>query len=204
MNRLSRLIGVTFLLFCTLACNAQITDTVKTENGKVIPTGKTVISDSSKVKAPAEHSPKKAVIYSAILPGLGQAYNHKYWKMPIVYAAFAGIGYAIYKNNGNYQTFRKAYLWRVDDDPSTVDNYQEYSATSLKQERDYWHRYRDLSIVGAVAIYTLQIVDAAVDAHLYKFDEKLNGDLSISVRPQPCMGIINGKNVSGLKLSIHF
>lgn len=154
-------------------------------------------------KAPKVHSPKKAAIYSAVLPGLGQAYNRKYWKMPIIYAGFAGLGYAVYFTNNNYQEFRQAYALRLDT-ISTNDTYPLYSTSGLQIARDYWHRYRDLSIVGCLALYALQVIDATVDAHLYKFDEKINDKLSFHLEPQPFMGMQNRNAIHGLRLTMSF
>lgn len=192
---------VTFLLFYTFSLPAQ-TDTLKTEAGKIEPTANTVIvRDSTVGKVPKEHSPKKAALYSAVLPGLGQMYNKKYWKVPVLYAFAGGIGYAMYKTNSNYQDFRLAYRLRLDGDTTLYSN---YNLSQLKQARDYWHRYRDLSIVGAVFLYGLQIIDATVDAHLFGFKERINDDLTIELRPQPYMGMVNGKRVNGCSLSVTF
>ena len=89
--------------------------------------GQTLTVDSTKIeKVPAEaevvHSPRKATIYSAVLPGLGQAYNKKYWKIPIIYAGFGTIGYFIGWNNGFYKTYKLAYSDLTDDDLNT-DSY---------------------------------------------------------------------------------
>lgn len=197
-NRLSRLIpGITFLLLCSLQLSAQ-TDTVKTATGKVdtqAPVRRT------EPKAPSVHSPKRAALYSAALPGLGQAYNRKYWKIPVLYAGAAGIGYAISFTNRNYQEFRTAYRARLEGDTTLLPL---FTAADLKRRRDYWHRNRDLSIMGGLALYTIQIIDATVDAHLYKFDEKFNESLTLQVRPRPYMGMLDGKAVSGVCVRLKF
>ena len=239
-SRLSRIAGITFLLFGTLHASAQndtlndtkapstviIADTTinagKGKGGsqpadpnppnmlknKSNPAAKTTqpVKDEPQdtlAKAPKPHSPKRAATYSALLPGLGQAYNRKYWKMPIIYAGFAGLGYAVYFTNDNYQEFRKAYGVRLDTD-SLNDTHPLYSNSDLKITRDYWHRNRDLSVVGCLALYALQVIDAAVDGHLYKFDDRINDKLSIQLEPRPYMGAFNRAPVHGLRLTVKF
>ncbi|MPM52641.1 hypothetical protein SDC9_99401 [bioreactor metagenome] len=127
------------------------------------------------------HSPKKATIMSACLPGLGQAYNRKYWKIPVIYSGLGGTGYSILWNNNKYQTFRKAYIARTDTLDSTTDNFPRYSAANLLDLRNYYRHNLELSVIIFSAIYVLNIVDASVDAHLYDFD--ISDDLSLSVQP---------------------
>jgi len=157
--------------------------------------------DTTKIKeVPVEaeevHSPKKATIYSAVLPGLGQAYNKKYWKIPIIYAGFGTIGYFIGWNNGFYSTYKLAYSDLTDDDPAT-DSYLDLEATQyydlddptdfnnfksgLSKQQDYYRRNRDLLIIGMVAFYGLNIIDASVDAHLFDFD--ISEDLTLNWQP---------------------
>jgi hypothetical protein len=127
------------------------------------------------------HSPRKATIMSACLPGLGQAYNKKYWKIPILYAGLGGAGYAIAWNNNKYQDFRKAYIARTDTLDSTTDAYPRYSASNLLDLRNYYRHNLELSVIIITAVYILNIVDASVDAHLYDFD--ISDDLSLRVQP---------------------
>jgi len=146
------------------------------------------------------HSPKKASIYSAVLPGLGQAYNKKYWKIPLIYAGFAGMGYFIVTNNDKYKTYRTAYLNRVDDDPNTTDPYTEiYSDQDLITLKDYYRRNRDLAIICSGLWYVMNILDASVDAHLFYFDV---GD-NLSMQIAPGLQYAQGVN-AGLSLSLHF
>lgn len=127
------------------------------------------------------HSPVRASVYSAILPGAGQIYNRKYWKVPVIYAAFAGLGYLAKWNDDRYDTYRTAYRFRVDGNPETVDGFTEvYSDNDLKLLRDYYRRNRDLSLIFAGLVYVLNIVDASVDAHLFYFDVSDNLSLNIS------------------------
>jgi len=136
-------------------------------------------ADTSKIK---KHSPRKAAIMSACIPGLGQVYNKKYWKIPIIYAGAAAITYFVNLNSKNYNTYRKAYAYRTDGDTSTVDNFvNRYGDGDLLILRDYYRRDLELTYIIGAAVYALNIIDAAVDAHLYKFD--INNNLSMKVCP---------------------
>jgi hypothetical protein len=127
------------------------------------------------------HNPKKAAILSACLPGAGQAYNKKYWKMPIVYAAgFAG-GYMIHTNHQEYKKFRMAYIYRTDTLESTVDDLPKYSEQQLKVFREYYRRNLELSVLLTGVVYLIQILDATVDAHLFDFD--VSNNVAVHCRP---------------------
>ncbi len=129
-----------------------------------------------------KHRANRAALYSAILPGAGQIFNKKYWKPPILYAGFIAIGYSIEFNNRNYQTFRKAYRYRIDPDSTTIDPYVGiYDATALQVRRDYYRRTRDLMWIIASGVYILNIIDAYVDAQLSDFD--ISDNLSMNAQP---------------------
>jgi hypothetical protein len=125
--------------------------------------------------------PKKAAVMSACLPGLGQVYNRKWWKVPVIYAGFGGLTYGFIWNQNYVKDYRDALRSRYDDDPTTVDGFTRYSDDDLVTLKNYYQRYRDLYIIGAAALYTLQIVDATVDAHLATFD--VSDDLSMKFSP---------------------
>ena len=135
------------------------------------------------------HSPKKATIMSAVLPGLGQIYNRKYWKLPIIYGGFAGLVYSIGFADKRYQGFKEAFILRVDGDPATIDKYDpqlindetKYSQDGLLQLKDYYRRNRDLSYILTVGLYVLNIIDANVDAHFFDFD--ISKDLTLHINP---------------------
>lgn len=128
------------------------------------------------------HSPVKATWMSAVLPGLGQFYNRRYWKPPIVYA---GLGVSIYfliDNQLKFITARNSYRARVGVPGYTVaSKYVGNDATQIESDRDYYRTTRDYCIVAVVGVYALNIIDAAVDAHLRSFD--VGNDLSMKVRP---------------------
>jgi hypothetical protein len=128
-----------------------------------------------------KHSPKKATLLSVFLPGAGQAYNKKYWKMPIVYAAGGTAVYGIIFYSKQYNNFKSAYSERLTRGNNADSYYNQFQTPTLKSYRDYYRYYRDLSFIGLGAIYILQIIDATVDAHF--FDFKITDDLSLNVQP---------------------
>lgn len=148
------------------------------------------------------HSPTKAALLSTALPGLGQAYNKKYWKIPIVYAGFAGLVFWIGTNVKNYNTYSKAYEYRMDDNPATIDQFvDQYNAEDLRTLKRFYRRNLDLSIVLTAVWYGLNIVDAAVDAHLFEFDVSDN----LSLRIDPIMEYHSrANNFTGLKVGLRF
>ena len=152
----------------------------------------------------AKHRANRAALFSAVLPGAGQVYNKKYWKVPILYAGIVGLVVGIEFNDRYYKSFRKAYQYRVDADSTTIDTeYQDKypDASSLVLRRDYYRRTRDLLyIIGGVA-YVLNIIDAYVDAHLANFD--INDDLSF--KAEPGIQFLSGSEpVASVKISFNF
>lgn len=117
-----------------------------------------------------------------MIPGWGQIYNKKVWKVPIIWAGLGTtIGFAIY-NHQQYAEFRDAYYIRIDDDPNTTDPYENfYSASQLITIQTQYRRWRDLSIILAVGVYGYNILDAYIDAHLFYFD--ITEDLSLNIEP---------------------
>ncbi len=131
-----------------------------------------------------EHSPKKATLYSAILPGLGQVYNRKYWKVPIVYA---GIGVSVYFIQDNIREVNYLldnYRNATDDNPNTF-NTTGYNTGTLQDFITQHRKWRDYAYLGLIAVYVLNIIDAQVDAHLFNFD--VSKDLSLGVVPSLLM-----------------
>ena len=127
-------------------------------------------------------APSKAAFYSAILPGLGQIYNKKYWKAPIVWGALAIPAYYYQINNSDYKRYRNAYRLRKAglQDEFTLDNGTELlSTTTLETAQEQLQENRDFSLLSGIILYILQIVEASVNAHLLQF----NTDDNISLRP---------------------
>ena len=154
-------------------------------------TGDTVVKEekavnTAKVKKP--HSPKKATIMSTCLPGLGQIYNGKWWKVPIVYAGLGGLGYLVYNNYYEYSSYLHAYEFKTGDLPEgiTLNTHEselasKYSDSQLRTYKESYRRDFELYTILTVAWYGLNIVDACVDGHLYDYD--ISDDLSLSVDP---------------------
>jgi hypothetical protein len=135
------------------------------------------VKDSNEVS-----SPKRAAIMSAIIPGLGQVYNDKYWKIGIIYAGAFGLGYGLKYNLDSMRRYQRSLSARIDTSAVSQDIwYPSFSDAKVQNERDYYRKNRDLIIIGMVALYALQIIDANVDAHLREFD--VNKDLALKVKP---------------------
>lgn len=129
------------------------------------------------------HSPKKASMYSALVPGTGQFYNKKYWKIPVIYIGLAASLYSAQQNQKDYETFRTAYQHRTDEDPNTVDPFiGEYSDGNLLTLKNNHRNNRDLAYIICAGIYLLNIIDASVDAHLFKFN--VSDDVSMKIEPK--------------------
>ena len=195
-NLLSRLfiviltVGIGFV--CAVPCGAQTkapVDTVAQRN----PVRDT--SKASHVAAPTDDdslafalrphkyqpNPKKSGLYSAILPGLGQAYNHQYWKVPIVYAGLTVAGIFLVKNLNLYQSYRKAYIGRINN-PYPSDAYVNvYTTAQLQQLQNDYNRYLDLTVLFTTLGYGMQVLDAITSAHLKNFD--ISRDISMRVKP---------------------
>jgi hypothetical protein len=188
-----------FFLFLSIqAASAQVIDTVKTA----------AVHDTVILKTPVVlHSPKKASLYSTLCPGLGQAYNKKYWKIPVLYAGFASLGYFVYSNQKDYIRYRTAYRIRLDNDSTTNDEFLgKISNDNLLKATKTYHRWRDLSIFGTVLLYVLNIVDASVDAHLFYFD--VSDDLSLIIQPvfisTTSFATKQPVNVTGISIHLNF
>ncbi len=137
--------------------------------------------DTSNVR---KHSPAKASIFSAVIPGLGQVYNKKYWKIPIIYAGFGVFAYFINQNSTEYHKFKEAYIWKVSNDTVPIDNpyiYKYPSVDQLKSGKDYYERNLEISWILCGVWYILNILDASVDAHLMNFD--VSDNLSLHIEP---------------------
>ncbi|MCA1741586.1 MAG: DUF5683 domain-containing protein [Bacteroidales bacterium] len=187
---LSGKIAFILLFSSVMTCGAQAQDTVRVRREKV---RKYTIE------------PVRSTMFAAALPGLGQIYNRKYWKVPFVYAGFGALGYAVTFNTQNYNTFINAYQdftdiipetdsyldLLVNQDPATYDpvlhpetftaSNEAWVKTSLRNGVDYYRKYRDLSYIGIAAWYLFTIIDAHVDASLSDYD--ISDDLKVYLLP---------------------
>lgn len=137
---------------------------------------------------------KRAMWLAIVLPGAGQIYNRKYWKLPIIYGGFVGCAYAMRWNNMMYRDYSQAYLDIMDDDPTT-ESYNQFLhlgnkitpenmerwKTIFKKRKDRYRRWRDMSFFCMLGVYAFSVIDAYVDASLSEFD--ISHDLSMRVSP---------------------
>lgn len=162
---------------------------------------------------------KRAMWMALVLPGAGQIYNRKYWKLPIIYGGFVGCAYAITWNNQMYHDYSQAYLDIIDDDPNTqsynqflhlgatidasnIDRYKEI----FRKRKDKFRRWRDMGVFVMIGVYAFSVIDAYVDASLSEFD--ISDDLTLRVEPT----VMNDKRTNnpfksaslGLQCSLKF
>lgn len=159
-----------------------------------------ILIDSTKIMKPQRDwttwrpDPKRALWLALVLPGAGQIYNRKYWKLPIIYGGFIGCIYALTWNNMMYKDYSQAYQDIMDDDPNTASynkflhlgvkidsSNEEHYKEVFKNRKDKYRRWRDLSIFVMIGVYALSVIDAYVDAELSAFD--ISKDLSLKVGP---------------------
>ena len=144
------------------------------------------------------HSPHRASMYAAVIPGLGQIYNKQYWKIPILFGGIGGVAYALSFNSERYSYYRNAYRDFIIRDPANksyleiiegtyiteeliYSTYEQWFRDYLNNSRKRFRRYRDMSYAGVVAVYLISIIDASIDAHFYYFD--ISDDLSFLIKP---------------------
>ncbi len=145
------------------------------------------------------HSPHKATMYSALVPGLGQIYNEKYWKLPVIYGATGILIYAFNFNNDQYNKYKNAY---ADMDAGKITEFEGITEkTTLIRAKDGYKRDRNLNVILLGAVYLLNVVDATVDAHLFNYE--MTDDLSLNVQPT-IKKTADYQNTYGLSLQFSF
>lgn len=157
--------------------------------------------DTTKSILEQKHSPRKATLLSTLLPGAGQIYNKKWWKVPIVYAAIGGCLYFGIDNNSSYVSRFAELAYRTQTGQQRDPEYALYSDAQLTEEIDSHQKWRDNFFVFTGIAYILNIVDANVDAHFYSFD--VSDNLSFTVKPYSGFSI-NNQMVSGVSLKLKF
>ncbi len=195
---MKKLIVIALIFFGCLVstfCIAQSADSTIAFNDSI-----------SKERASKKHTysaARRASLMSAVLPGLGQAVNKKYWKIPLIYGAFGGLAYMFVSNNDSYQFFRKNHIAEADGDSNTV-NTTFYSATELQTQKQYYQKNRNFAVIGIGLVYLLNIIDANVDAHLKTFD--VSDDLSLNIDPWQTIfkTQLGYRNVTGISVKINF
>ncbi len=165
----------------------------------------TAFCQENNAKKKKEHSPRKATIYSAVLPGAGQFYNKKYWKIPIAYIGIGAFSYFTIKNQKEFNRYKTAVLLRQDgkiDEFTDANGNQIYNETALINYMDKYRKNRDLNIIGAFVVYAIQIVDANVDANLFDFD--VSDQLSIKIIPNSINNYCVKEPATGISCFINF
>lgn len=183
-----------FLIASNLKAQTDTTATsvVKVDQGVIVGTTEEVSEPVFDVR----HNPRKATLMSVALPGLGQVYNKKYWKVPIIYGGFAVAGYYLSDNLKQIRKYKDAFAAETDGNPDT-ENGTGYNVSQLESLVDQYKNWRDLSYIAIGAIYVLNIIDASVDAHLFYFD--VSEDISMNI--QPYYNPLRGSS-AGLMLSL--
>ncbi len=190
--------------------NSQASDSITTSLKKE---GISVV-DTLKAKKRAINplAPSKAAFYSAVFPGLGQIYNKRYWKVPLVYAIIGGGIYGYIYNDDLYDRFRTAFKRRqagfTDDEfydlgtPNPPGADPDFSVAALESAQKRYQEDRDLWLLVTIGMYALNIVDANVDSHLKQFN--VDDDLSMDFKPYLDLDAITAKPVYGMALTIKF
>ncbi|MEP2689824.1 DUF5683 domain-containing protein [Maribacter dokdonensis] len=204
----------TLLLFINFTFSQEEQDSIpKTEIDSVqadLAKKGVVIKDSVALKKVEREfkplAPSKAAFYSAVLPGMGQIYNKRYWKVPIVWGAIGGSAYMYIYNNDQYQRFRTAFKRRqagfTDDEFNGEGTLPLFDEDDLEYQQERFQNDRDLWLVAAIGLYALNIVDANVDAHLKQFN--IDDDLSIDFEPYLDFNQVTSSPNYGMALIIKF
>jgi hypothetical protein len=187
--------------FCLISFSVLIYLPIKVYSQK---TDSIAVAVDTLAKISKKHSPALATILSAACPGVGQIYNRKYWKLPIVWGGIGAFGYLFLKQNANYLSYKRALAIRLDSDSSTVDQYvNKYpNAGTLKQVKENAQYNRDLMAILTGVFYILNIVDANVDGHLFDFD--VSEKLSLNLQPYASPSINQSNAVVGIALNLKF
>ncbi|UII26451.1 DUF5683 domain-containing protein [Fulvivirga maritima] len=197
-------LSTVLIAFFGVTCQAQITppsasqDTTRSDEQQEILIGNNNAHIEEIDTYADRFVPRKASLYAAVLPGAGQIYNKKYWKLPFVYGGFIALGYAVHYYDGLYQDQREE-LFRVLNDSNYNSIYG--SETTIRSNIDNARRERDFYLIMTGVLYLLQIADAHIDAHLKEFD--LNPQLKVSLEPSFENSQYFGYN-AGLSLKLKF
>lgn len=189
---------IVFLLILLPGSTSQLFAQVEEDDGDTLRIDEGVTEPAPDTMS---KNPKRAALYSAVLPGLGQIYNEKYWKLPIVYVGFGTFIYFIDRNTRYYKDLKRKLI-----NPDYELKYFEgdFSEDQLTRGKDLYKRWRDLSIIGTGAFYILQIIDATVDAYLFDWD--VGEDISLHLEPstQPIPNPVAPAHSFGISACLSF
>lgn len=159
-------------------------------------------SDTVTLKSYAtRYDPRKAILFAAVLPGLGQVYNNKYWKLPLVYGGFIGFGYGVNFYQTGYRKYKGELFDVLESNDASPISKSGFNETQLRTIVDRYRRERDFFMILMAGMYLLQMVDAHVDAHLKEFD--LNPNLQVSIQPTMNNDMLTGRT-AGVSLILKF
>lgn len=174
-----------------MACLLAMAGTTLAQSGK--------LSDSAPL-----HDPQKALLLS-LIPGAGQVYNGQAWKIPIIYGAFAGMGYLVYTNYTNMRQFKDEYLLRAGGGTPQLEGYTSYPNSSIYSLYQSYNKNFQLMVIITGVVYGLNLIDAYVFGHLYDF--QINDDLTLHIAPSPQLYNVSSSQPSlipSLQLSLTF
>ncbi len=220
MVRKNFIILISLSFFISVSVFGQKTDSVKTDSvilqkdtlkqEPAKPAVKQEPAKPAKEKGPFKDSlrlalekmPRQAAFISAILPGLGQVYNKRWWKVPLIYGGFVGLGLVFEFNNRWYQLFLKEAQYR-DQNPGQKENplFATVSDAGIILIKDDYRRNRDLSIIAGVAFYAINIIDAYVDAKFFRFD--ISDNLALKIKPSIQAEPFTNAYIPAIKLSLY-
>jgi hypothetical protein len=176
-----RLFIIFFLIFSTHVALSQDDKKVLSQDDSLIAISK----DTVQLKSYASrYDPQRALLLAAVVPGLGQIYNKKYWKLPLVYGGFFAIGYGFNNYNNFYHKYKRELFYNLEngyDQDNQARPGSNITTGTYRTAVDFYRNKRDLMAMLMVGMYLLQIIDAHVDAHLKEFD--LNPNLQVSIQP---------------------
>lgn len=192
----------TILTLCLLSFVLSVSAQDSTAKTKVtVDTVKTVPDTIALKSYATRYDPRKAIMYAAVVPGLGQVYNKKYWKLPLVYGGFVGFGYGISFYQKGYTKYKAELFDMLEvDDPNAI-SVSGYTEEQLRNIVNKYRRERDFFIILMAGMYLLQMVDAHVDAHLKEFD--LNPNLHVRLQPTWETDMITGRSM-GFSVKLRF
>lgn len=199
-NKVSLLNTLTLLALCIASFHVYSQDSTQVQSTPIAieVEASDPLDSAAMAKLAKRFNPQKALLFSAVLPGAGQVYNKKYWKVPIVYGGFVFLGYFIDTYNDNYLFYKEELFKELNDPGSSSTGLAE---TDLRSYTDEYNRERDFFIILTGLWYMLQIIDAHVDSHLKEFE--VNPNLNVRIEPSFKQDMLLGRQ-SGFSVTFRF